>query len=320
MRILLWHVHGSWTNNFVQGGHEYFLPHDPERTALGIGLGHPGRTWGWPENVQEVAASQLPNFEFDVAILQRQEEIRLVEAWTGRRPGRDFRAIYLEHNTPGGNVPYTKHPLAHQRDIPLVHVTHFNQLIWDNGVAETTVITDGVVDPGHRYTGELPRIGVAINGPLRRGRAVGADLVQDFADLAPVDLFGLQSDLMVPLYDVPDGQVVSHNLSQAELHAEMAKRRVYLHPYRWNAIGLSLMEAMLLGMPVVTLAIGEVPHVCDSDAIVSSLSIEKLRECTRNLLHDNDMATHYSRRAREAALKAFSLQDFLRRWDAYLSA
>jgi len=39
MRILLWHVHGSWTTSFVQGGHDYLLPLTPGRyvvTARGL--------------------------------------------------------------------------------------------------------------------------------------------------------------------------------------------------------------------------------------------------------------------------------------------
>ena len=43
------------------------------------------------------------------------------------------------------------------------------------------------------------------------------------------------------------------DLPQDELHAELARRRVYLHPIRWTSLGLSLLEAMHLGMPVVAL-------------------------------------------------------------------
>ena len=31
MRVLLWHVHGSWTTAFVSGRHEYLLPVTPDR-------------------------------------------------------------------------------------------------------------------------------------------------------------------------------------------------------------------------------------------------------------------------------------------------
>jgi len=320
MRILLWHVHGSWTNNFVHGGHEYFLPYLPDRTAYGLGRGT-GQSWVWPDNVREVSPTALRDLEFDVAILQRPEEVALVETWTGRRPGQDLRAVYLEHNTPGGNVPYTAHPLADQRSIPIVHVTHFNQLIWNNGVADTTVIPDGVVDPGYQYTGTLPRMGMAINDPLRRGRAVGADLIGEFIDLAPIDLFGMQSDLMVPLIPgKPPARISAYNLPQPEMHAALSRRRVYLHLYRWNAIGLSLMEAMLIGMPVVALGMGEIAHVCDGGGdIVSSLSIEVLRSRTKDLLNDPEFAETCGRRAREAAQQKFSLSAFHKRWDFYLS-
>jgi hypothetical protein len=320
MRILLWHLHGSWTTNFVQGGHEYFLPYLPERTAYGMGRGS-GQSWIWPDNVHELPPDELAELDFDIALLQRPEEVRLAETWTRRRPGRDVPAVYLEHNTPGGNVPYTAHPLASQNAIPIVHVTHFNELIWDNGIAATTVLTDGVVDPGYQYTGTMSRIGVAINDPLRRGRAVGADLIDRFVDLAPVDLFGLQSDLFVPPHsDKHDQRVTPYNLSQREMHTALSQRRVYLHPYRWNAIGLSLMEAMLLGMPVVALGIGEIPHVLEGSAgLVSSLSIATLRSRTIDLLHDQDLACEYSKKARAVALEKFSLTAFHQRWDKYLS-
>ncbi|MCV7198672.1 GDP-mannose 4,6-dehydratase [Mycobacterium angelicum] len=38
-----------------------------------------------------------------------------------------------------------------------MHVTEFNRLMWDNGIAPTRVIEHGVADPGHRYTGEVLR-------------------------------------------------------------------------------------------------------------------------------------------------------------------
>ena len=45
--------------------------------------------------------------------------------------------------------------MADRDDLLLVHVTHFNDLMWDAGSTATTVVEHGIVDPGHRYTGEL---------------------------------------------------------------------------------------------------------------------------------------------------------------------
>ena len=49
MKVLLWHVHGSWTTSFVQGGHEYLLPvvDGPGGKRSPDGLGR-ARTWDWP--------------------------------------------------------------------------------------------------------------------------------------------------------------------------------------------------------------------------------------------------------------------------------
>ena len=41
------------------------------------------------------------------------------------------------------------------------------------------------------------------------------------------------------------------------MHAELARRRAYLHLCRWTSLGLSLIEAMTIGMPVVALATTE---------------------------------------------------------------
>jgi len=173
-RILLWHVHGSWTTSFVQGGHEYVVPVDAERGPDGRGR---ASTWDWPSNVSEVPLSELRAQDVDLVILQRPYEAALVERWLGHRPGYDVPALYLEHNTPGGDVPATRHPYADQDRIPIVQVTAFNRLFWDCGSVRTEVIDHGIIDPGHRYLGDLPRAAVVINDPIQRARAVGTDLL-----------------------------------------------------------------------------------------------------------------------------------------------
>src|SRR5690349_19510832 len=154
MRVLIWHVHGSWATAFVQGPHTYLLPVTPDRGPDGLGR---ARTWDWPGNAVEVPPERLRDEDVDLVVLQRPHEERLVEEWLGRRPGVDVPAVYVEHDAPWGDVPLTRHPMADRPEILLVHVTHFNRLMWDNGSTPTTVVEHGIVDPGHRYTGELGR-------------------------------------------------------------------------------------------------------------------------------------------------------------------
>jgi hypothetical protein len=318
MRVLLWHVHGSWTTAFVQGPHEYVLPVTPDRDDDGLGR---ARTWDWPAAAREVPPERLAAEDVDVVVLQRPHELDLAERWLGRRPGRDLPAVYLEHNTPAGDVPDTRHPMAGQAAVPVVHVTGFNELMWDCGSAPTTVIDHGIVDPGARCTGELERAAAVINDPVRRGRFVGTDLVVDLAASAPVDLFGMRTDLLLADPRLPeDHGLRTHDLPQDELHAELARRRVYVHTPRWTSLGLSLLEAMHLAMPVVVVAATEAYAAVPPAAGVLVTRPGDLRTAVRRFLDDPDDARDTGLAAREHALAHYGLAAFLRRWDEVLGS
>jgi glycosyltransferase involved in cell wall biosynthesis len=318
VRVLVWHVHGSWATSFLQGGHDYLLPLVPDRSADGRGR---ARTWDWPDSAREVTPEQLTDEPFDVVVLQRPHEIELVERWTGRRPGRDVAALYLEHNTPGGNVPYSRHPLADQDEIPVVHVTHFNRLFWDCGSAPTDVVEHGIVDPGPLYTGRCPRAAVVVNDPVRRGRAVGTDLLPGLARAVPTDVFGMQVRRLAATTDVGEDRLRTfEDLAQHELHRQLAQRRVYVHTSRWTSLGLSLLEAMHLGMPVVALATTEAVRAVPPDAGVLTTDPVVLVEAAARYADDPELARAAGRRARAAALSRYGLHRFLTDWDCRLES
>lgn len=305
MRLLLWHVHGSWTTAFVQGQHEYFVPVNEKRDHDGLGR---ARTWDWPASVAEVSAEQARDMTFDAFVLQRPSELHdLAYRWTGKRPGTDVPAVYLEHNAPEGLVNQMAHPAKDRKDVHVVHVTHFNALFWDTGRAPSTVIEHGIVDPGYRYSGELPRAAMVVNEPVRRGRVVGTDLLPRFRERVPVDLFGMKSE--------PLG---GSDLTQAELHDAMARRRAYLHLVRWTSLGLSLIEAMHLGMPVVALATTEVPYAVPPAAGTVSNRLEVLDAALQRYMREPETAVEAGRQGRQAALERYGLKRFLRDWDDLL--
>jgi glycosyltransferase involved in cell wall biosynthesis len=187
MKVLLWHVHGTWTTASSRAATTTSSPCCPGARSM---------AWASP-------------------------------------------AVYVEHNAPQGRIAGMRHPMAARGDVVLVHVTHFNELFWDADGTRTRVIEHGIVDPGLRYGGELPRAVAVINEARRRGRMTGTDLLGRFQ---PLDLFGIGAD----------------DLPQPRLHDELARRRAYVHPIRWTSLGLSLLEAMHLGMPVVALGTTEV--------------------------------------------------------------
>ncbi|MGS2645116.1 glycosyltransferase [Streptosporangium sp. G12] len=313
MRILLWHVHGSWATAFVQGGHDYLVPVVPGRGPDGRGR---ALTYPWPPNVREVSWDRLREEDVDAVVLQRPHEADLVERWLGRRPGHDLPAVYVEHNTPTGAIPHTRHHLADRTDITLVHVTYFNDLFWDSGRAPTRVIEHGVPDPGYRYTGDLPRAGVVVNEPVRRRRVAGTDLLPTFAKAVPLDVFGMKVTGLPQRLGLPLGTF--EDLPQEVMHSELARRRVYLHPYRWTSLGLALIEAMLLGLPVVALAGTEAVEAVPPGAGIVSTRVATLTAALEGFVADPARAAVIGKAARAAALTRYGLARFLSDWDFLL--
>ena len=305
MTILLWHVHGSWTTSFVHGRHRYLVARLPDRGPDGLGR---AQTYCWPDAVEEIDPVRAAAEPIDVVVLQRELDLHLAPTWLGgRRPGRDVPAVYVEHNAPQGRIADMRHPLADQSDIPVVHVSHFNALFWDSGRAAVRVIEHGVVDPGHRARAELPRGVVAINEAHRRGRVTGTDLLAPLSLGAPLDLFGIDAE-----------RLGGREIMQAELHAEMARRRVYVHPFRWTSLGLTLIEAMLLGLPVVALDTTAIGEAVPPDAGVVSNRLDVLTAAIGAYAHDAELSCDVGGRARRAALARYSLPRFLAAWDDLL--
>jgi glycosyltransferase involved in cell wall biosynthesis len=303
VRILLWHVHGSWTTSFVQGAHEYLLPVVPDRGPDGRGR---AQTWDWPASTIEVTPDEARAAAIDVVILQRPVELDgLAGEWVG---DRQVPTVYVEHNAPQGRIADMRHPAADRDDLTVVHVTHFNDLFWDCGSTTTRVIEHGVVDPGYRYSGATPRAAVVINEARRRARVTGTDLLDRFAaDGVPIDLFGMDA-----------GALGGEDVPQHRLHDEMARRRLYLHPIRWTSLGLSLIEAMHLGMPVVALATTEVPETVPREAGVVSTNVDVLAQAVRDFVAEPERAREAGMAARRVALGEHSLERFLVRWDDVL--
>ncbi|MEU4561113.1 glycosyltransferase [Actinoplanes sp. NPDC023936] len=328
MNILLWHVHGSWTTSFVQGKHRYLVPVNPARDEWGRGR---ARTFDWPDTVEELPLEDIRDArirdarirdngrgdngtgdigigDIDVAIAQRPEELDLIPP--------HVPVIYVEHNTPKGDVPNSRHPLADRDDLVIAHVTDFNDLFWDTGATRTTVIDHGIVEPKARWTGELDRLAVVTNEPVRRGRVTGTDLFGRFAAVAPLDVFGMgvagleRAGLEgVTAFDDPPQHV---------MHTEVARRRAYLHLCRWTSLGLSLIEAMQMGMPVVALATTEAVAAVPPDAGVLATKVDTLVEAAQWLIDEPEAAARMGERARQVALAKYGLDRFLADWDRLL--
>jgi glycosyltransferase involved in cell wall biosynthesis len=317
MRILAWHVHGSWMTAFVHSRHDVLVPVLPDRGPDGLGR---ATTYTWPSDVREATPEEIGDVAvaggFDVVVLQRPHEAELFREWTGLVAGRDVPAVYVEHNTPRGDVTGWRHHLADQHQVPIVHVTPFNAAMWDNGVAPVRVVEHGIPDPGHLYSGHLETLAFACNEPVRRTRVAGTDLAARIARSVPVHVYGMRTGGVEQI--IRTGLAGAEELAQADLHKRMAEHRAYLHPYRWTSLGLALLEAMTLGMPVLVLAATAAPEAVPARAGLVTADVDELAAAARALVADPAIARAQGEIARAYALERFGLARFLSDWDRLL--
>src|SRR5690606_23613807 len=131
------------------------------------------------------------------------------------------------------------------------------------------------------YSGELERGIVVVNGLAARGRRLGADVFLRARERVPLDLAGMLSEPLGGLGDVPRDRLL----------ALEPRYRFYFHPIRYTSLGLSVLEAMMLGLPVVGLATTELSTVIE-DGVSGYIGtdVDHLIGSMERLLRDPDEA------------------------------
>lgn len=308
MKVLTWHVHGSylWYQSHVDV--DWYLP---VRDGRPEGYGGRSGNFAWPDNVHEIAADEVRDAHFDAVVTQsrRNWEIDRHELLSPAQL-RDLPRVHLEHDPPQAWPNEAGHPVQDPETL-LVHVTPFNALMWDSGVTPWTVIDHGVVVPeGLTWTGELERGITVVNNLGRRGRRLGPDVFRRIAAEVPLDLAGMNSDE----FDQGIGDI-----GLSELHRRLGAYRFFLNPIRYTSLGLAVCEAMALGLPILGLATTEM-----STAVENGVSgyVEtdpaKLVDHARRLLNDPAEAAALSEGARKRAGERFAIDRFVRDWHEVL--
>ncbi|HZS76117.1 MAG TPA: glycosyltransferase family 4 protein [Ktedonobacteraceae bacterium] len=303
LNILIWHIHGSYLNTLARIEHNWYLPIKPGRPE---GYGGRGRTFDLPDYMQEVPAEQVRDLKLDLVIYQTPKNFfedgpEILSPEQQRLP-----KIYLEHNTPKPHAVDTRHPID-DPNVLLVHVTHYNRLMWDNGRTPTMVIEHSVaIDPRARYSGHLEQGITVINGMQKRPRIAGYDIFQQTRERVPLEVVGMETEEFGGLGDVP----------YRDLHRLVANYRFLFSPIRYTSLPLAVIEAMTIGMPVVALATTELPTVIEhgKNGFISC-NVEELIEHMRALLANPQEARRLGANARELAQQRFSLERFARDWN-----
>ena len=306
LRVLTWHVHGNYLWYLSSIPHDIFLP---VRPGAPEGYGGRGASFTWPDNVHEVAAGDVRDLDLDVVVTQSHRNLLEDRPALLSAEQLELPHVHIEHDPPRGSPTDTHHPIDDPA-VLIVHVTAFNRLMWDSGRSQTRVIEHGVTVPeGARYTGELERGLVVVNGLAHRGRRLGADVFQHVRGSVPLDLVGMQSEAAGGLGEVPP----------TELALFESRYRFFFNPIRWTSLGLAVCEAMMVGLPIVALATTEMSTVVENGVSgFVDTDVDRLVDRMHELLGDPDLARELGQGARRTALRRFSIDRFAADWDATL--
>jgi len=281
LKILTWAARPDYLRSLAHTSHELMV--------VSSAQGHSGHG-DFPPNVRAVDAREARRQKIDLILFQRptdylDEQYEILTAAQRRAP-----KIYLEHEPPREHPVESRHVVS-ESGVPVVHVSHFNRLMWDHGQTETRVIEPGVAVPPARYSGELER-GLAVVERKTRGRALGLDLFAEVKRRAALDL----------AYEL-------------EPHAA-ARYRFYFFPARYLSPTYSLIRAMMIGLPVLAPATGSLDGVVRQgiDGFVEA-DPERLAERMSELCADRPRAALLGEAAREQALARFGVARFVADWN-----
>jgi hypothetical protein len=302
LKIFTWHIHGSYLYYLSQCNFDIYIPVNDRKNEGYYGR---GKTFLFGDNVIEVPVSQVRTMDFDCILFQSEKNFRIDQYEILSAEQRKLPAVYLEHNAPAPYAVDSSHPL-YDPQVVLVHVTHYNKLMWKNNVPMVRVIQHGITESSHSYTGEFKKGIVVINHIKERGRITGWDIFERVRAEVPIDLAGMGTEQYGGL-----GEVLFPRLT-----AFTTRYRFLFNPIRHTSFGLSVCEAMMAGIPVVSLATTEYANLLtNGESAFINTDVDALIAGMKLLLNDWPLATSMGQKARSVAKVQFNMERFIREWN-----
>jgi hypothetical protein len=306
LNILTWHTHGSYLYYLTQAPHYFHVVSKPGRPA-----GYGGRCGHipWGDNVSDMPIDEIRHREFDCIIYQDDHQYLHDRFEYLTEAQRALPQIYIEHDTPRDHPTDMRHPVD-SSTVQLVHVTHFNALMWDNGQTPFRVIEHGVIVPdGVTYRGKHERGLVVINNLAQRGRRLGGDVFATARKHVPLDLVGMGAEALGGIGEV----------QHAALPAFTSDYRFVFNPIRYTSLGLAVIEAMMIGVPIVALATTEMATVIeDGKSGFADTNVSTLIDRMQQLLRDPQLARDLGEQGKKRAMERFNIERFIADWNAVL--
>lgn len=306
IRIFTWHIHGSYLFYLAQGPFDIYIPLSDDKREGYIGR---GSTFPFGDNVREVPIREVKDLTFDCILFQTAKNYVKDQFEILTEAQRSLPAVYLEHDPPQNIPTDTKH-FVDDPNVTLVHVTHFNKLMWNNGRTPAIVIDHGITPSSITYTGELDKGIVVINNLNERGRRLGLDIFLEVRKHIPIDLIGMDTKKIGGLGEILHPQIPEF----------ISRYRFFFNPIRYTSLGLAVLEAMSIGLPVVGLATTEMVTVIQNGhSGILHTNVDHLIERMGDLINNRELARTLGAEGQKAVAERFNIKRFVNDWEKLLS-
>lgn len=217
----------------------------------------------------------------------------------------DVPVLHLDHTMPPPNMGQRQiDDLAKLRANTHVYITEFSKNAW-GGSKDDLVINHGIdTNVFKGYHGNEQQGISIVNYFPQRDVFCGWNLWQKITQEVPVKLIGENPGLSESISDVNT------------LVETMSRCRFFLNTSQWSPVPLSLLEAMAIGMPIVTTAKQEIPKIIQHgyNGFLIENEDDAIKYC-KVLMEDLELAKKLGSNARKTIETNFNIQTLVNNWN-----
>lgn len=305
LRILTMPTHEGYQSLLDKTGHTFYMLTGPQIK----GWDHhtrvlPPNHFLLPHDPKNGNCLMPPSF--DLVLCQNRQYFDLMN-----RIANDFGVpiLTLDHTEPPPNMKTSQREgWMNARANTAVYITDHNRFTC-GGKDTDVVIPHGIdTDIFNGYTGENKEVISVVNHYKAREVFCGYSIWEKITKLG------------VPTKVVGDNPGWTQSINNSvELAQTLARARVYLNTSVYSPVPLSMLEAMSVGLPVVSTARQEIPNIIKHgvNGYLSNDPVELAEYCTA-LLNNPEHAKLMGENARKTILEKFSLNQFVNNWNNVL--
>ncbi len=290
-RIFTWPVHQQYLFALAQGNFKFYVPAAQNASFKA--------QFSTLNNVEEVDPAEIKNLDFDLLLFQDEAGYQTKQFAVLSDQQRQLPKIYLEHHPPEQHPTNAKH-LTENTGIQLVHVNHYNALMWDNIGLDVSVIENGVPENRISFSGEKQAGVMVLEEFPADERVTGMDIFRQVKEALPIDVI----------------QIGKNGVSYQNLPKKLSSYRFLFCTDRYQSPQFSVFQAMMIGMPVIGLGTTALPAIIENEVsgFVSS-DVNYLIGKIKILLNNPALAVQLGNNARETAVQNYTSHRFLADWN-----